>query len=68
MSLDVFKPTKLNRTQYPKCIAKKLYKGERALARYYTANKTTWKTGIITKKFGNLHYIVALEIVLQNVN
>lgn len=42
-------------------MARQLVEGERVQARYYATNKAIWKFGRITKKLGNLHYIVTLD-------
>lgn len=62
--LDAFKPSiskqkKQVTFQLPR--SRKFNVGETVLARWYTSNKITWRLGIITKKFGKLHYQVKLE-------
>lgn len=59
--LDAFKPVKFSKTQFPTDMARQLVEGERVQARYYANNKANWKFGTITKKLGNLHYIVTLD-------
>lgn len=59
--LDAFKPAKFKETQFPTCMSRQLVEGERVQARYYATNKAMWKLGTITKKLGNLHYIVTLD-------
>ncbi|XP_058983670.1 uncharacterized protein K02A2.6-like [Musca domestica] len=59
--LDALKPSKLTQSSTPQCPVRKLSEGDRVQVRYYTPNKPVWKFGIISKKLGNLHYLVKLD-------
>lgn len=61
IQLDALKPLKLTSTKSTITSARKLGEGDRVQARYYTANKSIWKFGVVAKKLGNLHYIIKLD-------
>lgn len=61
VQLDALKPSKLSKAPTQQDPAREFSEGDRVMARYYTANKPTWKLGIVIKKLGRLLYTVKLD-------
>ncbi|XP_073830440.1 uncharacterized protein [Musca autumnalis] len=59
--LDVIRPSKPEKTSPPSLIVRQINIGDRVQVHWYERGKTIWKFGVITAKWGNLHYEVLLD-------
>ena len=60
LKFDAMKPTNFLKNKEALNSVRQLKVGDAVLSRFYTARKECWKNGVITKKFGRLHYLVKL--------